>query len=70
MRQQDFGEVKQYGGISPEWPICYDDLESYYTQAEHLYHMYGGQLGQPSLPFVRFCNVIRLPLGILKQVLP
>jgi choline dehydrogenase-like flavoprotein len=27
MRPQDFGEVKHDGGISPEWPICYEDLE-------------------------------------------
>ncbi|ALA60391.1 FAD-dependent oxidoreductase [Nitrospira moscoviensis] len=41
MRPQDFGEVKHDGGISPEWPICYEDLEPYYTQAEHLYHVHG-----------------------------
>jgi choline dehydrogenase-like flavoprotein len=41
MREQDFGEVKHHGGISPEWPIRYDDLEPYYTQAEHLYHVHG-----------------------------
>lgn len=29
MRAQDFGEVKHHGGISPEWPISYDDLEPY-----------------------------------------
>lgn len=34
MRHQDFGEVKHHGGISPEWPIHYGALESYYTQAE------------------------------------
>lgn len=33
MRQQDFDEVKHHDGISPEWPIHYEDLESYYTQA-------------------------------------
>lgn len=41
MRPQDFGEVKHYGGVSPEWPICYEDLEPYYTQAEYLYHVHG-----------------------------
>ncbi len=41
MRPQDFGEVKHYGGISPEWPIRYEDLEPYYTQAEYLYHVHG-----------------------------
>ena len=41
MRAQDFGEVKHHGGISPEWPILYDDFEPYYTQAEHLYYVHG-----------------------------
>lgn len=27
MREQDFGEVKHHGGISPEWPISYEDLD-------------------------------------------
>jgi choline dehydrogenase-like flavoprotein len=46
MRVQDFSEVKHHGSISPEWPICYDDLESYYTQAEHLYHVHGTLAGE------------------------
>ena len=37
LRPQDFGELRHHGGISPAWPIAYDDLEPYYTQAEHLY---------------------------------
>jgi len=41
MRPRDFGEVKHHGGFSPEWPIHYEDLEPYYTQAEHLYHVHG-----------------------------
>ena len=50
MRHQDFGEVKHHGGISPEWPIRYDDLESYYTQAEHLYHVHGTRGEDPTEP--------------------
>ena len=50
MRAQDFGEVKHYGGISPEWPIGYDDLEPYYTQAEHLYHVHGNRGEDPTEP--------------------
>ena len=50
MRQQDFGEIKHHGGISPEWPICHDDLESYYTQAEHLYHVHGNRGEDPTEP--------------------
>jgi choline dehydrogenase-like flavoprotein len=50
MRAQDFSEVKHHGGISPEWPICYDDLEPYYTQAEHLYHVHGNRGEDPTEP--------------------
>jgi hypothetical protein len=27
LRQKNFGEIRHYGGISPAWPISYDDLE-------------------------------------------
>ena len=50
MRQEDFGEVKHHGGISPEWPIRYDDLEPYYTQAEHLYYVHGTRGEDPTEP--------------------
>jgi choline dehydrogenase-like flavoprotein len=50
MRAQDFGEVKHQGGISPEWPIQYDDIEAYYTQAEHLYHVHGRHGEDPTAP--------------------
>lgn len=50
MRAQDFEEVKHHGGVSPEWPIHYDDLEPYYTQAEHLYHVHGRHGEDPTAP--------------------
>ena len=31
LRREDFGEVKHWGGVSPAWPIGYEDLEPYYT---------------------------------------
>jgi choline dehydrogenase-like flavoprotein len=40
-RPQDFGEVKHYAGISPAWPLNYEDFEPYYTKAEDLYHVHG-----------------------------
>ncbi|MDF0645173.1 MAG: GMC family oxidoreductase [Nitrospira sp.] len=50
MREQDFSEVKHQGGISPEWPIHYHDLEPYYTEAEHLYHVHGRHGEDPTAP--------------------
>lgn len=40
-RKEDFGEVKHHGGISPAWPLSYEDFEPYYTKAENLYHVHG-----------------------------
>jgi len=50
MRAQDFCEVKHHGGISPEWPIQYEELEPYYTEAEHLYHVHGRRGEDPTEP--------------------
>src|SRR6185369_5692407 len=33
-RKEDFGQVRHHGGISPAWPISYDEMEPYYTEAE------------------------------------
>ena len=41
LREGDFGEVKHYGGVSPAWPISYQDLEPYYAEAERLYLVHG-----------------------------
>jgi choline dehydrogenase-like flavoprotein len=41
LRREDFAEVKHWGGVSPAWPITYEDLEPYYTRAEHLYQVHG-----------------------------
>ena len=41
LREQDFGEVRHYGGVSPAWPLSYADLEPYYAEAERLYHVHG-----------------------------
>jgi choline dehydrogenase-like flavoprotein len=50
LRREDFGEIKHYGGISPAWPISYEDMEPYYTQAEQLYHVHGQRGEDPTDP--------------------
>jgi len=50
MRKEDFGELRHHGGISPAWPISYDDLEPYYTQAERLYQVHGNRGEDPTEP--------------------
>lgn len=41
LRPEDFSELRHHDGISPAWPIRYEDLEPYYTQAEQLYLVHG-----------------------------
>src|SRR5262245_52968537 len=45
LRQEDFGEIRHHGGISPAWPIGYADFEPYYSEAEQLYHVHGEHEG-------------------------
>jgi choline dehydrogenase-like flavoprotein len=50
MRESDFGEVRHHGGVSPAWPVGYDEMEPYYTQAEHLYQVHGTRGEDPTDP--------------------
>jgi choline dehydrogenase-like flavoprotein len=50
LRKEDFGEIRHCGGISPPWPIAYEDLQPYYTQAEQLYHVHGQRGEDPTDP--------------------
>jgi choline dehydrogenase-like flavoprotein len=50
LRRQDFGEIKHHGGVSPAWPITYDEMEPYYLQAEHHYHVHGNRGEDPTEP--------------------
>ena len=50
LRKEDFGEVKHYDGISPRWPVSYEDFEPYYCQAEELYQVHGLRGEDPTEP--------------------
>ena len=39
--REDFGEIKHHDGISPAWPLGYEDFEPWYTEAERLYQVHG-----------------------------
>jgi len=41
LRPQDFAEMRHADGISPAWPIGYDEFEPWYTKAEWLYQVHG-----------------------------
>ncbi len=51
LRKEDFGEIRHHGGISPAWPISYDELEPYYTAAENLYEVHGARGEDPTDPW-------------------
>jgi choline dehydrogenase-like flavoprotein len=50
LRKEDFGELQHHGGVSPAWPIAYDELEPYYTLAEQLYEVHGARGEDPTEP--------------------
>jgi len=49
-RKEDFGELRHHGGISPAWPITYEEMEPYYTKAEQLYQVHGSRGEDPTEP--------------------
>lgn len=50
LRNEDFGEIKHSGGISPAWPLKYEDFQPYYLQAEKLYKVHGQRGIDPTEP--------------------
>jgi choline dehydrogenase-like flavoprotein len=50
LRREDYGELKHHDGISPAWPISYEEMEPYYTKAEELYHVRGARGEDPTEP--------------------
>ncbi len=50
LRKEDFSELQHQDGISPAWPVSYNDFEPYYTKAEELYHVHGARGEDPTEP--------------------
>jgi choline dehydrogenase-like flavoprotein len=50
LREADFGELRHHDGISPAWPIAYDEMEPYYTLAEQRYCVHGARGEDPTEP--------------------
>jgi choline dehydrogenase-like flavoprotein len=48
LRPQDFGELRHVDGMSPAWPLTYDDFEPWYTKAEELYQVHGNAGEDPT----------------------
>ncbi|MDF3041047.1 MAG: putative oxidoreductase, partial [Thermomicrobiales bacterium] len=50
LRKEDFSEIQHAGGVSPSWPISYDDLAPYYDLAERLFWVHGEAGVDPTDP--------------------
>jgi choline dehydrogenase-like flavoprotein len=50
LRREDFGELRHHDGVSPAWPISYDEIEPYYTRAETMYEVHGARGEDPTEP--------------------
>jgi choline dehydrogenase-like flavoprotein len=48
LRPEDFGVIQHHGGLSPAWPLSYEDFEPYYAEAERLYHVHGAADEDPT----------------------
>jgi choline dehydrogenase-like flavoprotein len=48
LRPQDFEEIRHVDGVSPAWPLSYDDFEPFYTKAEWLYQVHGRHGDDPT----------------------
>jgi len=50
LRERDFDELIHAGGVSPAWPLKYASFESYYDEAEALFHVHGKRGEDPLEP--------------------
>lgn len=50
-RKEDFEALETPGGVSPAWPISYDDLEPYYAEVERLFKVHGQTGIDPTEPW-------------------
>ena len=50
LRREDFGELRHHDGLSPAWPVAYEEMEPYYTLAEQRYEVHGAHGEDPTEP--------------------
>jgi choline dehydrogenase-like flavoprotein len=48
LRPADFGEMQHADGLSPVWPVSYEEFEPWYTKAEWLYQVHGAHGEDPT----------------------
>ncbi len=50
LRERDFEAIQHKDGISPEWPLKYNDFAPFYTEAEKLFVVHGKRGEDPTEP--------------------
>jgi choline dehydrogenase-like flavoprotein len=50
LRKEDFGELREHDGVSPAWPLSYEEMEPFYTKAEEMYQVHGLRGTDPTEP--------------------
>lgn len=50
LRRQDFMALEHMEGVSPAWPVTYDEMEPYYGRAESIYFVHGDPSHDPTEP--------------------
>jgi choline dehydrogenase-like flavoprotein len=50
-READFDTIQHAEGISPAWPVGYDEIEPFYAQAERLYGVHASVGADPTEPW-------------------
>ena len=50
LRREDFSVLETEDGVSPAWPITYEELEPYYAEAERLFKVHGEMGADPIEP--------------------
>jgi choline dehydrogenase-like flavoprotein len=49
-RREDFGKLEHEEGVSPAWPVSYEEFEPYYCQAEEMLGVHGDPDSDPTEP--------------------
>ena len=64
LRLQDFGELRHHGGISPAWPLRYEDFEPYETLDTSFFRSIGAV--NPSLTAI--ANALRVGDQLIERL--
>lgn len=50
-REVDFRQIQHAEGVSPAWPVGYEEMEPFYAEVERLYHVHANAGADPTEPW-------------------